>query len=1453
MTLTHQNCTTPDQLLALLRGGLSSDDETQLQMHLDECTFCRERLETAAADVTSWNEAGRFLRREAVHEVIEDSGCDREEVTQWSARIRQVLDSLAPTDDPESLGRIGGYEVTGVVGAGGMGVVLKAHDRSLDRIVAIKVMAIHLASSGSARRRFAREAKAAAAVLHPNVIAIHSVASTDDCPYLVMPYVRGASLQKRINSQGPLPLKDTLRIGSQIAAGLAAAHGQGLVHRDIKPANILLEEGVERVTITDFGLARAVDDASMTCSGVIAGTPQYMSPEQIRGESIDARSDLFSLGSVLYAMCTGRSPFRAETTYGVLHRIANDSPTPVCEVNSDVPIWLGRVIERLMARRPADRFESATQVAELLEGCLAHVQQPTAISLPASVVALENSQRSGSGIPPVGLMTRLWKTVTEYFDRPEAKSSTNMDKRPQSNGIRRPPIARLMAASAFAFVLILAGVVVVLELNKGTLTIESELENVPIRIIQGDKVVDRLTVTRSGNSVRVAAGTYVVELDTELDGMTIENDQVLLKRGSTELVRIRHSTTEGNSTVAAARNRFETPEALMKYAADCQNSDDTAGFMACWTDEPVRQFATSYLVMSVMMLQEFENDPSSFNAPGYDEQRAELGRILSEEIKDKDAAISVSALTLAHKEIADKAMNDLEKTAKATVESPLVQMLATLTVDHLKDPRRFVARINALHDKFQEPDEEQDQHVFNYTVEQDGDKGVATDTTRGNKFGLIKTETGWRINDLWYGLKSQEAPAETAESTEQRPELLQGVWEYTSVESDGVITEYTTLKSQTSSFQLTIQGDRWMVNAGIGSGGHRVKIEGNQLTFYGMTSPNGMTSSLPGLNNNTEVPTIGYGLFRLEGDSLVYLMTPTHVMTPGMPGDDATGQSEMPIRMPETFETRGTQNNVFRLRRVRANEAQGDGLNSANRVPPPTSSPEFPPVRIVVHDEEGRPLEGVQVSLFQVPTKEDGKIVEIGETSDAQGLAVNRRLPFGHYEISARTMDGWYLPGHGSRINVEFEKGFDLTLVAPAPRRVGKLIIGSDLGIRSTLISELRFGELQETHGIGYSVGYAPEPEADRPDSDTQAGNAVSPSGFASSRNGNYESFPTVANGIEQVGAEIRLEISRTIQQPALTSSQHVNTEWQWSPGNTTTFSHRYLIVEGTARGVEDGVSQGKSLDRNPAEGSEFFRFSSANHRVGGALLSLSEPWELPLELDIPTGKVRVFVERFLGRPNDVVLRSLSWRSQGNQPELWLHANIRRQSAWIERIIDTTGWTYSVPGEDGSTISGHLLQREHSLQPGEIFELWPKTNHVEAARVSSFEARTLDEVTSVFNEETRKLRMELFHPAIPDLTPEQLKSAMLDSAAAYRSQGKLGIPFALESSVNANRLVEELKFVPMTGATSENFRQIMPSMQYEDSLRNATVVVLPKAEIRYSRDGWSSPAWGEIHPPVTGT
>jgi eukaryotic-like serine/threonine-protein kinase len=299
----------------------------------------------------------------------------------------QSLDFLAPPHKPGSLGRLDHYEILEVVGHGGMGVVLKAFDDKLHRVAAIKVLALHMAASGTARKRFVREAQAAAAVAHEHVVAIHAVEDVGPVPYLVMHYVAGISLEDRIKQGGPLELKEVLRIGIQTASGLAAAHAQGLVHRDVKPANILLENGVQRVKITDFGLARAVDDASLTQSGVIAGTPMYMSPEQARGEAVDHRSDLFSLGSVLYTLCTGHPPFRASNTMAVLRRVCEDTPRPVREINPDIPDLPAAIIGRLHAQDPAQRIQSAAEVAELLSEHLAHVQQPQRVPLPRRVPA----------------------------------------------------------------------------------------------------------------------------------------------------------------------------------------------------------------------------------------------------------------------------------------------------------------------------------------------------------------------------------------------------------------------------------------------------------------------------------------------------------------------------------------------------------------------------------------------------------------------------------------------------------------------------------------------------------------------------------------------------------------------------------------------------------------------------------------------------------------------------------------------------------------------------------------------------------------------------------------------------------------------------------------------------------------------------------------------------------
>jgi alpha-galactosidase len=225
-----------------------------------------------------------------------------------------------------------------------------------------------------ARQRFLREAQAAAAVSHDHVVTIHAVDEFNGLPYLVMECISGQSLQQKIDASGALQLTPILRIGLQIASGLAAAHAQGLVHRDIKPANILLENGIERVKITDFGLARSIDDVRITQAGAVYGTPQYMSPEQAQGERVDQRSDLFSLGSLMYAMSTGRPPFRGDTGLAVLKRVCDDTPRQIREVNPDIPEALADIVNRLLAKNPDARFQTAGEVAELLSRYLAHLQ-----------------------------------------------------------------------------------------------------------------------------------------------------------------------------------------------------------------------------------------------------------------------------------------------------------------------------------------------------------------------------------------------------------------------------------------------------------------------------------------------------------------------------------------------------------------------------------------------------------------------------------------------------------------------------------------------------------------------------------------------------------------------------------------------------------------------------------------------------------------------------------------------------------------------------------------------------------------------------------------------------------------------------------------------------------------------------------------------------------------------
>jgi serine/threonine protein kinase len=399
----------PPLLRKSLQDCLSEQQEEWLAAHLDDCVSCQEAITTMAAGGEHWSRVENVLRDEVsgtypggrgmiptlvpgnLSSLFGHSRCAGPEVRPTDFAV----DFLEPGREADSIGRINDIEIRSVIGQGGNGIVLKGYQQELNRLVAVKVMAPQLATNAESRKRFGREAQATAAIVHPNVMPILTVHSSGQLPYLVMPYVDCESLQERLDREGALPTLDILRIGHQVAGGLAAAHSQGLVHRDVKPANILLARNVDRVMLTDFGLARAVDDATLTRTGLIAGTPQYMSPEQARGDAVDTCSDLFSLGSVMYAMSTARPPFRAETSYGILRRVTDDEQRPVRELNPDVPLWLEDIVNWLMAKDSQHRPSSAADVASALQDCIAHLQQPHTTALP--LLVQQRSTIRGSG------------------------------------------------------------------------------------------------------------------------------------------------------------------------------------------------------------------------------------------------------------------------------------------------------------------------------------------------------------------------------------------------------------------------------------------------------------------------------------------------------------------------------------------------------------------------------------------------------------------------------------------------------------------------------------------------------------------------------------------------------------------------------------------------------------------------------------------------------------------------------------------------------------------------------------------------------------------------------------------------------------------------------------------------------------------------------------------------
>jgi tRNA A-37 threonylcarbamoyl transferase component Bud32 len=374
----HESCPSGDVLDALLAGRLRESEELAVEGHIGGCATCQARLQkfTDAAAVLPKTSIPASARDPADSERLKDVMDAMRRMSPAPATATGMPQTdVVPCDDLQNgragwsrrPARIGEYRVEAVLGQGGIGIVYRASDPSLFRDVAIKVLRPALADDASMRERFLREARNAAALRHDHVVAIYGVGEHAGQPFLVMEYIPGGSLADRLIRKGRLSCPEVVRLGIEVASGLAAAHAKGIIHRDVKPGNILWDAERARYKLSDFGLAKALDDVGLTQTGTVAGTPEYLSPEQAEGRAVDARSDLFSLGAVLYAACSGTSPFHADSTMGSLHRVRTHMPVDLREVRDDCPPELAKLAGCMLAKDPQRRYTSATEVVEELQ------------------------------------------------------------------------------------------------------------------------------------------------------------------------------------------------------------------------------------------------------------------------------------------------------------------------------------------------------------------------------------------------------------------------------------------------------------------------------------------------------------------------------------------------------------------------------------------------------------------------------------------------------------------------------------------------------------------------------------------------------------------------------------------------------------------------------------------------------------------------------------------------------------------------------------------------------------------------------------------------------------------------------------------------------------------------------------------------------------------------------
>ena len=559
MTNTQNDCPEPQTLQKFLLGQLSVVEIEECQDHLSVCNPCVETVQDLKAEDTftdltrqAFSNSQTSLEDDdaIVNQMIQDFGAwdhdsfvDRSENERQDVSMDRAVEVhrlLRESDHSEDLGRIAHFRVLELIGSGSTGVVYRAIDTRLERNVVLKILRPSLGEA--ARSRFVAEAKATAAIEHENVIAIYEVGNDGPLSFIAMQWVPGQTLEQMLAVQETLTLEQTERIVGQIASGLSAAHEHGLIHRDIKPANIWMPENGGSAKILDFGLVRVNDeDPQLTCTGMIAGTPCYMSPEQSRGDQLDPRSDLFSLGCLMYQSLTGRLPFRSENALATLRSIQKDQPTAPSELDPSIPSDTSDLAMCLLEKSPNRRPPNAQAVIQAL-----------------------GSQQSGWGF-------EVTKPVAPAKPEPGRKTLSKFWK-----SIAAAILGIGVGVLAYSY----GQQLIRIATNQGEIVIDTKVDDVEIEILENGKTV-RVVDLATEAAIEIKAGNYQIRPVGEQNSIEIDKQQLVLKRGESEVVRITQAP-DSNSTISPLLSQVTGSQDVLGglLGGDLANTDSSQSLLA---------------------------------------------------------------------------------------------------------------------------------------------------------------------------------------------------------------------------------------------------------------------------------------------------------------------------------------------------------------------------------------------------------------------------------------------------------------------------------------------------------------------------------------------------------------------------------------------------------------------------------------------------------------------------------------------------------------------------------------------------------------------------------------------------------------------------------------------------------------------------------------------------------